>query len=158
MDLIVLTCIQKKILLFIFFFILCGQERDAERRRQLRERARQLIAEARSGVKMSEMSLLDTSSTERAKGSKASTAGGQQTPKHSHVQLHTSQLEQTYVQNGYIMPSHMLHISLTFIKLTRTQKRSHWHVFNIHTTRAHHSCISIMLSKGVLSNPQRKLK
>nr|XP_061794376.1 EH domain-binding protein 1-like [Nerophis lumbriciformis] len=32
-------------------------ERDAERRRQLRERARQLIAEARSGVKMSDMSL-----------------------------------------------------------------------------------------------------
>ncbi|KAF6727572.1 Homeobox protein OTX1 B [Oryzias melastigma] len=35
------------------------QERDAERRRQLRERARQLIAEARSGVKISDMSLLD---------------------------------------------------------------------------------------------------
>ncbi|AWP14700.1 putative EH domain-binding protein 1 [Scophthalmus maximus] len=42
-------------------------ERDAERRRQLRERARQLIAEARSGVKMSDMSL-DASSTDRGKG------------------------------------------------------------------------------------------
>ncbi|KAM8859456.1 LOW QUALITY PROTEIN: EH domain-binding protein 1 [Spinachia spinachia] len=48
-----------------------SQERDAERRRQLRERARQLIAEARSGVKMSDMSLLD----ERGKGSRASPTG-----------------------------------------------------------------------------------
>uniref|UniRef100_A0A3B4FK26 EH domain binding protein 1 n=1 Tax=Pundamilia nyererei TaxID=303518 RepID=A0A3B4FK26_9CICH len=46
------------------FFYSCVQERDAERRRQLRERARQLIAEARSGVKMSDMSLLDPSSSE----------------------------------------------------------------------------------------------
>ncbi|XP_022608653.1 EH domain-binding protein 1 isoform X3 [Seriola dumerili] len=50
------------------------KERDAERRRQLRERARQLIAEARSGVKMSDMSLLDATSTERGKGGKASPA------------------------------------------------------------------------------------
>uniref|UniRef100_A0A8D3DGD0 EH domain binding protein 1 n=1 Tax=Scophthalmus maximus TaxID=52904 RepID=A0A8D3DGD0_SCOMX len=50
------------------------QERDAERRRQLRERARQLIAEARSGVKMSDMSL-DASSTDRGKGGKGSPAG-----------------------------------------------------------------------------------
>lgn len=55
----------------------CVQERDAERRRQLRERARQLIAEARSGVKMSDMSLLDPSSS--GKGGKAGTAGGQLT-------------------------------------------------------------------------------
>ncbi|GAA6082230.1 EH domain-binding protein 1 isoform X2 [Tachysurus ichikawai] len=40
------------------------QERDEERRRQLRERARQLIAEARSGVKMAEFPLhSDTSSS-----------------------------------------------------------------------------------------------
>ncbi|XP_077351214.1 EH domain-binding protein 1 isoform X2 [Festucalex cinctus] len=45
-------------------------ERDAERRRQLRERARQLIAEARSGVKMSDMSL-DVSSGSTLKGGKA---------------------------------------------------------------------------------------
>uniref|UniRef100_UPI0037E88EB3 EH domain-binding protein 1 isoform X7 n=1 Tax=Semicossyphus pulcher TaxID=241346 RepID=UPI0037E88EB3 len=51
------------------------KERDAERRRQLRERARQLIAEARSGVKMSDMSMLDPSSTDRGKGSKAGPAG-----------------------------------------------------------------------------------
>lgn len=57
----------------------CVQERDAERRRQLRERARQLIAEARSGVKMSDMSLLDASSAERS--SKAGPAGGLYTHK-----------------------------------------------------------------------------
>ncbi|XP_019743654.1 EH domain-binding protein 1 isoform X1 [Hippocampus comes] len=45
-------------------------ERDAERRRQLRERARQLIAEARSGVKMSDMSL-DVSTGGTLKGGKA---------------------------------------------------------------------------------------
>ncbi|XP_061822288.1 EH domain-binding protein 1 isoform X4 [Nerophis lumbriciformis] len=49
-------------------------ERDAERRRQLRERARQLIAEARSGVKMSDMNL-DVSGAGRAKGCKTSLAG-----------------------------------------------------------------------------------
>ncbi|XP_023819167.1 EH domain-binding protein 1 isoform X5 [Oryzias latipes] len=49
----------------------CVQERDAERRKQLRERARQLIAEARSGVKISDMSLLDT-----ARGSRGAPAGG----------------------------------------------------------------------------------
>ncbi|KAK9541203.1 hypothetical protein VZT92_001266 [Zoarces viviparus] len=58
-------------------------ERDAERRRQLRERARQLIAEARSGVKMSDMSL-DACSTQRGKGSKASPAGGTNS---KHVEL-----------------------------------------------------------------------
>ncbi|MEQ2287334.1 hypothetical protein AMECASPLE_011289, partial [Ameca splendens] len=50
-------------------------ERDAERRRQLRERARQLIAEARSGVKISDMSLLDPTNMERSKGSPAGFAG-----------------------------------------------------------------------------------
>ncbi|XP_061915482.1 EH domain-binding protein 1 isoform X6 [Entelurus aequoreus] len=49
-------------------------ERDAERRRQLRERARQLIAEARSGVKMSDMNL-DVSGAGRPKGCKTSLAG-----------------------------------------------------------------------------------
>uniref|UniRef100_A0A3P9QBU0 EH domain binding protein 1 n=1 Tax=Poecilia reticulata TaxID=8081 RepID=A0A3P9QBU0_POERE len=55
-----------------------SDERDAERRRQLRERARQLIAEARSGVKISDMSLLDPANVERSKGTKA--AEGQDTP------------------------------------------------------------------------------
>ena len=45
--------------------VCCIQEQDAERRRQLRERARQLIAEARSGVKMADMSVLDASSAGR---------------------------------------------------------------------------------------------
>uniref|UniRef100_A0A673KJR7 EH domain-binding protein 1-like n=1 Tax=Sinocyclocheilus rhinocerous TaxID=307959 RepID=A0A673KJR7_9TELE len=45
-------------------FCLCVcQERDEERRRQLRERARQLIAEARSGVKMSELPLYTDSTS-----------------------------------------------------------------------------------------------
>ncbi|XP_061141131.1 EH domain-binding protein 1 isoform X2 [Syngnathus typhle] len=44
-------------------------EHDAERRRQLRERARQLIAEARSGVKMSDMNL-DVSAGSALKGGK----------------------------------------------------------------------------------------
>lgn len=39
------------------------QERDEERRRQLRERARQLIAEARSGVKMAELPLYTDSTS-----------------------------------------------------------------------------------------------
>uniref|UniRef100_A0A3B4B698 Uncharacterized protein n=1 Tax=Periophthalmus magnuspinnatus TaxID=409849 RepID=A0A3B4B698_9GOBI len=51
-----------------------SDEQDAERRRQLRERARQLIAEARSGVKMSDLSTLDA---DRARGTRASPAGGQ---------------------------------------------------------------------------------
>lgn len=60
-------------------FLYFAQERDAERRRQLRERARQLIAEARSGVKMSEMSLLDASGAERGKGGRTGPAAGQRT-------------------------------------------------------------------------------
>ncbi|XP_061822305.1 EH domain-binding protein 1 isoform X6 [Nerophis lumbriciformis] len=63
-------------------------ERDAERRRQLRERARQLIAEARSGVKMSDMNL-DVSGAGRAKGCKTSLAGG---PNSKHVDLKLKKL------------------------------------------------------------------
>uniref|UniRef100_UPI001EAEB84C EH domain-binding protein 1-like n=2 Tax=Oncorhynchus gorbuscha TaxID=8017 RepID=UPI001EAEB84C len=47
-------------------------ERDVERRRQLRERARQLIAEARSGVKITEMPLYDTTA-DRGRGKTTST-------------------------------------------------------------------------------------
>ncbi|KAI1896909.1 hypothetical protein AGOR_G00099730 [Albula goreensis] len=43
-------------------------ERDEERRRQLRERARQLIAEARSGVKMAEFPLYGDTAADRVKG------------------------------------------------------------------------------------------
>ncbi|KAM6956247.1 EH domain-binding protein 1 [Aplochiton taeniatus] len=46
-------------------------EQDAERRRQLRERARQLIAEARSGVKMSDMSLDPSTNQGRGKTTSA---------------------------------------------------------------------------------------
>ncbi|KAJ8360072.1 hypothetical protein SKAU_G00165970 [Synaphobranchus kaupii] len=46
-----------------------SHEQDEERRRKLRERARQLIAEARSGVKMGEFPFSsDTATTDRAKG------------------------------------------------------------------------------------------
>uniref|UniRef100_A0A8C9TUA6 EH domain binding protein 1 n=1 Tax=Scleropages formosus TaxID=113540 RepID=A0A8C9TUA6_SCLFO len=46
----------------------CCQEKDEERRRQLRERARQLIAEARSGVRMAEMPLYgDTTAGDKLK-------------------------------------------------------------------------------------------
>ncbi|XP_061692560.1 EH domain-binding protein 1 isoform X2 [Syngnathoides biaculeatus] len=56
-------------------------ERDAERRRQLRERARQLIAEARSGVKMSDMSL------DVFKGGKAPDLAGGANSKHVDLKL-----------------------------------------------------------------------
>ncbi len=45
------------------FCVCVCQERDEERRRQLRERARQLIAEARSGVKMAELPLYTDSTS-----------------------------------------------------------------------------------------------
>ncbi|KPP67460.1 hypothetical protein Z043_113952 [Scleropages formosus] len=49
----------------------CCQEKDEERRRQLRERARQLIAEARSGVRMAEMPLYgDTTAGDKLKARK----------------------------------------------------------------------------------------
>nr|XP_028577742.1 EH domain-binding protein 1 isoform X4 [Podarcis muralis] len=52
-----------------------NDQQDEERRRQLRERARQLIAEARSGVKMSELPSYSEMAAEKLKGrSKASGA------------------------------------------------------------------------------------
>lgn len=78
------------------------QERDAERRRQLRERARQLIAEARSGVKMSEMSLSDSSSPDRGRGGKTSLAGGESSSQHTHTHActHTSYSEAQFTQKA----------------------------------------------------------
>lgn len=119
-----------------------AQERDAERRRQLRERARQLIAEARSGVKMSEMSLLDTSGAERGKSSRTSPVAGQHTL--LKIYKHTA--------------SHFLyrrHSCLLFI--SSKMKKGH---FSMCLTLAGflHPHIPIMLSKGVLYNPQRKPK
>ncbi|KAG8443947.1 hypothetical protein GDO86_009223 [Hymenochirus boettgeri] len=53
-----------------------SDQQDEERRRQLRERARQLIAEARSGVKMSELPSYNEMSAEKFKErAKASGAG-----------------------------------------------------------------------------------
>ncbi|XP_073410144.1 EH domain-binding protein 1 isoform X2 [Dendrobates tinctorius] len=49
-------------------------DQDEERRRQLRERARQLIAEARSGVKMSELPSYNEASAEKLK-ERAKTSG-----------------------------------------------------------------------------------
>lgn len=49
---------------------------------------------------MSDMSLLDTSSMERGKGSKASPAGGQHTPKHMSAETNTqSFLNCTFLMN-----------------------------------------------------------
>ncbi|XP_073410148.1 EH domain-binding protein 1 isoform X6 [Dendrobates tinctorius] len=52
-------------------------DQDEERRRQLRERARQLIAEARSGVKMSELPSYNEASAEKLK-ERAKTSGARQ--------------------------------------------------------------------------------
>ncbi|XP_063450994.1 EH domain-binding protein 1 isoform X10 [Pan paniscus] len=55
------------------------QQQDEERRRQLRERARQLIAEARSGVKMSELPSYGEMAAEKLK--ERSKASGEQNSK-----------------------------------------------------------------------------
>uniref|UniRef100_A0AAQ5XC51 EH domain binding protein 1 n=1 Tax=Amphiprion ocellaris TaxID=80972 RepID=A0AAQ5XC51_AMPOC len=103
-----------------------GVCRDAERRRQLRERARQLIAEARSGVKMSDMSLLDASSSERGKDSKAGDAGGQQTPHiHQHVVFTDSiSISPLFIHSDVL--SEALQLTHTSdCSLTGTQRKSH---------------------------------
>lgn len=56
-----------------------SDQQDEERRRQLRERARQLIAEARSGVKMSELPSYGEMATEKLK--ERSKASGEQKTK-----------------------------------------------------------------------------
>ncbi|XP_056344841.1 EH domain-binding protein 1 isoform X12 [Oenanthe melanoleuca] len=56
-----------------------AQQQDEERRRQLRERARQLIAEARSGVKMSELPSYTEMAAEKLK--ERSKASGEQNSK-----------------------------------------------------------------------------
>ncbi|KAG2467336.1 EHBP1 protein, partial [Polypterus senegalus] len=56
-------------------------QQDEERRRQLRERARQLIAEARSGVKMSELPSYNEMAAEKLK-ERSKTSGGGQSCKH----------------------------------------------------------------------------
>ncbi|XP_023696466.1 EH domain-binding protein 1 isoform X6 [Paramormyrops kingsleyae] len=61
-------------------------ERDEERRRQLRERARQLIAEARSGVRMAELPLYGDTGAERLRA-RLRPAGGAQNSKHIDLKL-----------------------------------------------------------------------
>lgn len=102
-----------------------AQERDAERRRQLRERARQLIAEARSGVKMSEMSLLDTSAAERGKSSRTGPVAGQ----HTHLWRLTDILLVSFY-TGVTRVYYLYHTK--WGKVTGAQV-SHWLTFFIHT-------------------------
>ncbi|XP_048865611.1 LOW QUALITY PROTEIN: EH domain-binding protein 1 [Brienomyrus brachyistius] len=61
-------------------------ERDEERRRQLRERARQLIAEARSGVRMAELPLYGDTGAEKLRA-RLRPAGGAQNSKHIDLKL-----------------------------------------------------------------------
>ncbi|XP_073528242.1 EH domain-binding protein 1 isoform X5 [Phyllobates terribilis] len=56
-----------------------SDQQDEERRRQLRERARQLIAEARSGVKMSELPSYNEASAEKLKERAKTSGAGQNT-------------------------------------------------------------------------------
>lgn len=133
------------------------QERDAERRRQLRERARQLIAEARSGVKMSEMSLSDSSSPDRGRGGKTSLAGGTAVcSKHTHAYTHQGCNGTSYnklllaflldIKSPIIIclfESTVLQEGQASVSLAREAVAGH-----THTRPDHDSHISIMFSKG----------
>ncbi|KAL7861595.1 hypothetical protein SRHO_G00130360 [Serrasalmus rhombeus] len=87
-------------------------ERDEERRRQLRERARQLIAEARSGVKMAEFPLASDASTTAAefKG-RSKAAGGVMNSRH--VDLKLKKLTDVRPQGGSSPSSSSSSSSLT---------------------------------------------
>ncbi|XP_041108930.1 EH domain-binding protein 1 isoform X8 [Polyodon spathula] len=61
-------------------------QQDEERRRQLRERARQLIAEARSGVKMSELPSYNEMASEKLK-ERSKASGGGHNSKHVDLKL-----------------------------------------------------------------------
>ncbi|XP_034777588.2 EH domain-binding protein 1 isoform X11 [Acipenser ruthenus] len=61
-------------------------DQDEERRRQLRERARQLIAEARSGVKMSELPSYNEMAAEKLK-ERSKASGGGHNSKHVDLKL-----------------------------------------------------------------------
>ncbi|XP_041106880.1 EH domain-binding protein 1-like isoform X9 [Polyodon spathula] len=63
-----------------------NDQQDEERRRQLRERARQLIAEARSGVKMSELPSYNEMAAEKLK-ERSKASGGGQNSKHVDLKL-----------------------------------------------------------------------
>ncbi|XP_042629945.1 EH domain-binding protein 1 isoform X4 [Cyprinus carpio] len=92
-------------------------ERDEERRRQLRERARQLIAEARSGVKMAELPLYTDSTSiacsaagNNLKG-RSKTAGGVMNSRH--VDLKLKKLTEIRPQGGSSPSSSSSSSSLT---------------------------------------------
>ncbi|XP_067223070.1 EH domain-binding protein 1 isoform X1 [Chanodichthys erythropterus] len=92
-------------------------ERDEERRRQLRERARQLIAEARSGVKMAELPLYTDSTSiacsaagNNLKG-RSKTAGGVMNSRH--VDLKLKKLTEFRPQGGSSPSSSSSSSSLT---------------------------------------------
>ncbi|MGH0159661.1 UNVERIFIED_CONTAM: hypothetical protein FKN15_040556 [Acipenser sinensis] len=65
---------------------LANTQQDEERRRQLRERARQLIAEARSGVKMSELPSYNEMAAEKLK-ERSKASGGGHNSKHVDLKL-----------------------------------------------------------------------
>ncbi|XP_069811590.1 EH domain-binding protein 1 isoform X4 [Dendropsophus ebraccatus] len=74
-------------------------DQDEERRRQLRERARQLIAEARSGVKMSELPSYNEASAEKLK-ERAKTSGAGQNANSVDVKLKRLLESQPQVANS----------------------------------------------------------
>lgn len=76
-----------------------SEQQDEERRRQLRERARQLIAEARSGVKMSELPSYNEVSAEKLK-EKSKTSGAGQSANSVDVKLKRILESQPQVANS----------------------------------------------------------
>lgn len=76
-----------------------SDQQDEERRRQLRERARQLIAEARSGVKMSELPSYNEASAEKLK-ERAKTSGAGQSANSVDVKLKRLLESQPQVANS----------------------------------------------------------
>ncbi|XP_029820252.1 EH domain-binding protein 1 isoform X10 [Manacus vitellinus] len=66
-----------------------AQQQDEERRRQLRERARQLIAEARSGVKMSELPSYSEMAAEKLK--ERSKASGDEDEDDDNIEIDTNE-------------------------------------------------------------------
>ncbi|XP_065746789.1 EH domain-binding protein 1 isoform X5 [Phocoena phocoena] len=85
-----------------------SDQQDEERRRQLRERARQLIAEARSGVKMSELPSYGEMAAEKLK--ERSKASGEQNTKLMDLKLKNLLDTQPQVANS---PSSTAHKAIT---------------------------------------------
>uniref|UniRef100_A0A8C9CCB1 EH domain binding protein 1 n=1 Tax=Phocoena sinus TaxID=42100 RepID=A0A8C9CCB1_PHOSS len=85
-----------------------SDQQDEERRRQLRERARQLIAEARSGVKMSELPSYGEMAAEKLK--ERSKASGEQNTKLLDLKLKNLLDTQPQVANS---PSSAAHKAIT---------------------------------------------